>query len=289
MAYEEELNALFTLKTIAENFELVLNDRAVTVGKIYPETINLNHIKSLFKYLSKIDRVPPYKNHDCDSLYGVFDSIRQSIEIELIVKTSDILPEIYKELCGESVEVWFYLNPNIQGAISNGNQLVVPMQFLSGINTTTVYNRDTKVQSGLSFIKDYLFKKWTPEYCWVTADWILSELLDKEDYSAYDRKLIETPWLSYNDTMIFGPQLVKSLNLKTKDWQHEDVYFAKWISDNILWLASPIGLSIKDNQNHIYGSVDSLEEEKIKRKAEYKLWERHKAILIEFLNLDPTS
>jgi len=85
---------------------------------------------------------------------------------------------------------------------------------------------------------EYIFSYWKPKYSWLAY---YATLYDFKLGKKLDSSYYETPWLHYSDTMIFGPELVESMKLKDFDWQDEDIFFAEWITDDIFWLASPMG------------------------------------------------
>ena len=155
---------------------------------------------------------------------------------------------------------------DIQGKYDGGKTLFLSLFF----DNDDIYYTENFVASTAV---EQLFMLWPPKYAWLDgADTIYDP--ERELPWIFQQSMLDTPWQHYNHSMVFGPELVKNLGLKELNWQCKDIFFSKWVTENILWLASPFG---------IRSEVKRFENED----EAAKITQKHYLALKERLNLHP--
>lgn len=266
---------LYPLETLVEDLENVLRDERIRIEFFYYDYLDISFLEKMFVVmaqkshsdnrdissdLKKIFALMAQKSYLIDRYEITLDDVNEA-GFELIV---DGLEEIYQKENDElkprkkDAEINFILFLELLDVFNNGDELFVLIKF----------NQSGWEHFYSPYVLEYLFKIWTPKYSWMDSyDWLLE---------SPPKQVLLNPWKRYRETMVFGPELVNSLGLKDIDWTHEDIFFHKWLTDDVLWLASPDGFRSNIGKDvSLYKPIDSEIDVVDWLKLEEEVSERH--------------
>lgn len=262
MGISTELAVIFPSKSLREDFQGIRESNKFLIKEVY------------FGYPDDIDRLIDYiASQESFLLQDFPDNIDPScqflLEINGIKKDNTIRFHSHDR---PEIDIRMNFNYHYHGRFVNGEVVGISIAF-SIDHISHIYNF-----LGSQAVEEF-FKEWVPIYSWSATTPSIYKKKHEYEYLSF----LNTPWLHYSDTMIFGPDLVNSLKLKDIDWQHKDVFFAKWITEDILWIASPYGF----RSRYEYIS-DNLDFDVFKDYFEVKskpIMEKHRDYVVQQLDL----
>ncbi|MEM6430595.1 MAG: hypothetical protein AAF708_15250 [Deinococcota bacterium] len=127
-----------------------------------------------------------------------------------------------------------------------------------------VFNRAEYAFQQIAATEEF-FKIWQPLYAfdYIDASDMFPEdkpykPVELEAWLAKNDWFLREPWRRHTETMVFSPELVARYNLKDIAWEDTNVCYTKWITDDILWIASDQGFR-SDFDQHGYMNHERAE------------------------------
>lgn len=220
MSTDIELATIYSFSDVRQGLNSLLVDYPrVKTNKVYFDDIK--DIHTTLDFLLKEDTTARKKLSEIESY---------NLECRFRVTGLEDKYEDFELHTYDIPEVGVVFDTEFQGLLTDKESLLLRL-YLN--------NQDVKYVDnflGASAI-EYIFSKLKPKYSWLAY----FDTLNNFKLGKLKNGFHKTPWLYYSETMIYGPELVNSMRLKDFDWQDEDIFFAKWIAEDVLWLASPWG------------------------------------------------
>lgn len=220
MSTDIELATIYSLSKVGQELSSLLADPKISIDKNISDDIN--DVSKLLNSASDEYPTVTSMNFNAYSPFG----------IEFYIKVSG-LDNRYRQITlheQDTSRVGIIIDDEFQSLLTDKENLLMRLH----LNNQDIRYVDNFL--GASAL-EYIFSRWKPKYCWLAYYSILYDFKTEK----FDSSFHDTPWLHYSETMIFGPELVDSMRLKDFDWNDENIFFSKWIAEDVLWLASPWG------------------------------------------------
>ncbi|MEM7738235.1 MAG: hypothetical protein AAF267_20865 [Deinococcota bacterium] len=248
MAHYNRLVILTALDEVATNFERLLNTESltsVTTGT-YRERQKLTSAEARNIFTEILEGIADYNELSQKSRKELRESWA-SIEIDLKWHFEGLAKRFQNtsHYSNDEPAIGFYWWDDWPVLVNNHQYL--PWEIYLETPKVGVFNKPEYVFQQIAATEEF-FRIWRPLYAFDYHD--AGDMFPKEqpykpaEYEAwlaeYDWFLRE-PWRRHTETMVFGPELVARYNLKDMAWEDTDVCYTKWITDDILWIASDQG------------------------------------------------
>lgn len=238
------LATIFSVDEIYDNICTVLNDerfQIVIEGRCFTQ-------ESFDKWLATMQYIQEQSCFNYDA-WKKLDIAEGHMEIQL---TMPALQPAY-DIAPSSYEPQPFINIRFEPEFSH--HIGTEKDFICFI-TLHNYKYAHIIDNHLSsLVLEDFFKLVPPIYAWHDDDDSLcGRLPDSSDYiktpdSPYytphgyeeQRRNLHEPWRIYRETMIFGPTLVSALRLDEINWEIPEIWYKKWVTPELLWIASHQG------------------------------------------------